>query len=834
MNRKILSLVLALVMVLGTFGTVSAATGNAKVDWLIEEGLVTGDAGGYRLNDPIRRSEVAAMTARALFAESTAALLKPVQGQFTDVPVNHWANGYINYAASLGFVNGYPGGTFKPDNNITYAEIIKIMVMVNGDVPNVVGYTGNYWATPYITKAIEVGIMEGIVIPNSNYNAPATREKVFELVYNTVMLSVQADREVYKAIIVENARVEDLEDNEATAIILAEGSNSPDAELRYEKHDEVEVKLASGMDPEHLLGKVVDLTIDKNNNATKIVVDTSYDYYIGPFVAEETEVMLNNGDKYDVELEPRSSNSIEMLYGVYHNDEKFDYDDYLDIDSTDDDKYTAEFARVTVNDDVVFFIDAFEFDDIAPVTKIDEDGEEIYYLDDKTDGSEKVFTLDRVFGYNNDMFMLMGLDDVETDDVIHVYGDFGIVRKNAVYSGEYERVLQASGVYYAEIDDARFQIRNSNAKKPIYSMDGVAYFTLIDSLASGYLDELEDTEVTFMIDLNDSLQLISGEVEFDEKVVLIEEVGSRDIKVINSDGSKATYRSDSATVFEDELGGAAVIGDFDRGDIAYLFYDGTNIDKLVRLATKTDINADAVAVEEYRNNFDIDTSQMDIRLSDGSYDYNSITSIFLVNTEGSAVTRIDGVDMEEILDKADVDSGLNAFVITEAEFRAMDVGNERKTGNDAELAYVIVFTDFVLSDEFVETETFEVAFSFNPNVHDSIVGEDVNGEEVEFDIAPFAVFSSTIPDGVIVTVVLENDLVIDIDVRINSSNTDYEVVSISTSNGTIRINDGVTETNRFLADDLLVFGDDRVRTGDTIMFDVNSDNELEVVLVLPE
>ena len=82
MNKKILSLVLALVMVLGTFGTVSAATGNAKVDWLIEEGLVTGDSGGYRLSDPIRRSEVAAMTARALFAESTAALLKSIQGQF--------------------------------------------------------------------------------------------------------------------------------------------------------------------------------------------------------------------------------------------------------------------------------------------------------------------------------------------------------------------------------------------------------------------------------------------------------------------------------------------------------------------------------------------------------------------------------------------------------------------------------------------------------------------------------------------------------------------------------------------------------------------------------
>jgi hypothetical protein len=829
MNRKILSLVLALVMVLGTFGTVSAATGNAKVDWLIEEGLVTGDAGGYRLNDPIRRSEVAAMTARALFAESTAALLKPVQGQFTDVPVNHWANGYINYAASLNFVNGYPGGTFRPDNNITYAEIIKIMVMVNGDVPNVTGYTGAYWATPYITKAIEVGIMDGVVIPNSNYNAAATREKVFELVYNTVMLSIQADREVYEVIVTENARVADLEDDELTVVVLKEGNNSPDAELRYEKGDEIEVTIPVTMDPENLLGKVVELTIDKDNNATKAIIDTDYEYYIGPFVAEEDQIMLNTGDEFDIELELKSSNSIEMLYGVYHNDLALDYDEYLDLDSTDDDKYTAEFARVTVNDDVVFFIDAFEFNDIAPVTKVEEDGEEIYYLDDKTDGSEKVFTLDGVFGYQNSMFMVMGLDEVEEDDVIHVYGDLGIVRKDAAYSGEYERVLQASGVYYAEIDNARFQIRNANPKKPVYSMDGVAHFTLIDSLASGYLDELEDTDVTFMIDLNDSLQLISGEIEFDEKVVLIEEVGTRDIKVINKDGSKATYRADSATEFEDELGADLVIGDFKRGDIAYLFYDGSDIDKLVRLTTAIDINADAVAVETYRGDYDIDLDDMDIRVAGGSFDYNSITSIFIVNTQGAAVTRIDGMSMDEVVDMADLDAGLNAFIMSEADFTALDVGNERKTGSDEGLAYIIVFTDFVLADEFVETETFRLAFSFNPNVHDSIVGED----DIEFDVAPFAVIPS-LTDGEIVTVTLENDLVIDVDVRIDNTSTEYEVVSVSTSNGTIRIKLGTVETNRFLADDLMVFGDTRVRTGDMISFDVNKDNELEVILVLPE
>ena len=831
MNKKILSLVLALVMIFGTFGTVSAATGNAKVDWLIEEGLVTGDSGGYRLSDPIRRSEVAAMTARALFAESTAALLKSIQGQFSDVPVNHWANGYINYAASLNFVNGYPGGTFRPDNNITYAEIIKIMVMVNGDVPDVTGYTGAYWATPYITKAIEVGIMEGVVIPNSNYNAAATREKVFELVYNTVMLTIQADREVYEVIVTENARVADLEDDEVTVVVLKEGNNSPDAELRYEKGDEIEVTIPVTMDPENLLGKVVELTIDKDNNATKAVIDTDYEYYTGPFVADENQIMLNTGDEFDIELEPRTSNSIEMLYGVYHNDDAVDYDEFIELDSTTDGKYTAEFGRVTVNDDVVFFIDAFEFDDIAPVTKVEDDGEFISYRDDKTNGAVKTFLLDGVFGYSNGSFMTMGLNEVEADDVIHVYGDYGIVRMDALKSGEYNRVLQSGGVYYADIDGSRYQMRNSTAKKPVYSMDGINYFTLIDSLASGYLEDIEDTDVTYMLDLNGSLQLISGEVEYSEKVVLIEEVGTRDIKVINPDGTRTTYRADSTTDFENELGADLAIGDFKRGDIAYLFYDGTDVDKLVRLATAGQIDTDSTSVKIFRNKLDIDIDNTEIALTDGIFKYNSLTSMFIVNTQGFAVTRIEGTEMETILKMADHESGLNAYVITEAEFTAMDVGNERKVGTSTGLAYVIVFTDFIPSDDFVEKETFEVTFTYNPSRDDSIIGDDVNGDEVEYDVASFAAIPA-LTVGEIVTVTLEDGLVIAVDVRIDDASAEYEVVSVDMADEEIMIDIGGTDTRRFLSKDLLIFGDTRVRSGDMISFDVNADNELEVILVI--
>ena len=39
----------------------------------------------------------------------------------------HWAAGYIDRAYELGWINGYPDGTFKPDQNITRAEAMTLI-----------------------------------------------------------------------------------------------------------------------------------------------------------------------------------------------------------------------------------------------------------------------------------------------------------------------------------------------------------------------------------------------------------------------------------------------------------------------------------------------------------------------------------------------------------------------------------------------------------------------------------------------------------------------------------------------------------------------------------
>lgn len=45
---------------------------------------------------------------------------------FDDVPAGQWYTGYVCYAKDLGIVEGYEGNLFKPDQNVTFVEAMKM------------------------------------------------------------------------------------------------------------------------------------------------------------------------------------------------------------------------------------------------------------------------------------------------------------------------------------------------------------------------------------------------------------------------------------------------------------------------------------------------------------------------------------------------------------------------------------------------------------------------------------------------------------------------------------------------------------------------------------
>ena len=102
---------------------------NHAVSTLSAMGIVKGDSDGkFNPNAPITRAEFAAIAARFDDkANSTTA-------DFSDI-VSHWAKNEISAASNNGWINGYPDGTFRPDNKITRAEAMTLVNRVLKRLP---------------------------------------------------------------------------------------------------------------------------------------------------------------------------------------------------------------------------------------------------------------------------------------------------------------------------------------------------------------------------------------------------------------------------------------------------------------------------------------------------------------------------------------------------------------------------------------------------------------------------------------------------------------------------------------------------------------------------
>lgn len=59
----------------------------------------------------------------------------PTGQAFPDVPLSHWACGYIESAFKQGLMIGYPDGNFRPEGKITMAEVLTVLVRARGWSP---------------------------------------------------------------------------------------------------------------------------------------------------------------------------------------------------------------------------------------------------------------------------------------------------------------------------------------------------------------------------------------------------------------------------------------------------------------------------------------------------------------------------------------------------------------------------------------------------------------------------------------------------------------------------------------------------------------------------
>ncbi len=222
MNKKFLSLVLALVMVLGTFGSVFAAEApkadakkdtkkveetkkvpekkdnNEKVQWLVDNEIVLGRKmnkdeknNDLALDKNIQRAEITKLLVYAIGRQDLATKIHGQVKPYSDVKNDHWANGFITVGTTMAspknalpFLHGYVDGSFKPENDVTYVELAKMLVVLVKDDLTQADFKSAVWPRDWMAWAAKLGILDGVKVEDSAKAAP--RQDAFVMLYNAL------------------------------------------------------------------------------------------------------------------------------------------------------------------------------------------------------------------------------------------------------------------------------------------------------------------------------------------------------------------------------------------------------------------------------------------------------------------------------------------------------------------------------------------------------------------------------------------------------------------------------------------------------------------------
>jgi len=174
-TRMVLAVLLMLCSVINPTGRVQAAVDDVvgtryeeAVMYLYGLGVVKGRPEGFFPDHAIGRDEAVKIIVEILGKGSMAQALHGAR-TFGDVPSTHWASGYIAVARSLNIVGGFPDGTFRPSDPVTYAQYAKMLVEAAGLSP----IPSLSWPHNYVDVAHSQGLLNAM--PSFSPDRPAVR-----------------------------------------------------------------------------------------------------------------------------------------------------------------------------------------------------------------------------------------------------------------------------------------------------------------------------------------------------------------------------------------------------------------------------------------------------------------------------------------------------------------------------------------------------------------------------------------------------------------------------------------------------------------------------------
>ncbi len=149
--------------------------------YVTAQGIFKGYADGtFKPDQEINRAETVKVIVEGF--EVTLAEDDHTNGGFSDTVIGEWYMPYLQTAKQKNIIRGYLDGTFKPQQTVSYVEMLKIFLETSGiDLP--AEKAGDVWYKQYVDYALLKNL-----VPYENITAGMKRVDVAELFYQWSLL----------------------------------------------------------------------------------------------------------------------------------------------------------------------------------------------------------------------------------------------------------------------------------------------------------------------------------------------------------------------------------------------------------------------------------------------------------------------------------------------------------------------------------------------------------------------------------------------------------------------------------------------------------------------
>ena len=168
------------------------------IEELAERKIINGFPDGtFRPDAPVTRAQFSSLISGAFSKSETRSSIN-----FVDVSSNYWARSSIDKSYETGFLSGYPGNIFRPEQNIPREQVIVSLANGLNYTTGAVDSTLNYyndassissWARSSVAAATQRRMVVNYsVLKNLNPSRNATRAEVAAFIYQALVNQGQA------------------------------------------------------------------------------------------------------------------------------------------------------------------------------------------------------------------------------------------------------------------------------------------------------------------------------------------------------------------------------------------------------------------------------------------------------------------------------------------------------------------------------------------------------------------------------------------------------------------------------------------------------------------